>query len=178
MNQLLSTRFNNDTWNENSKYRLERKILCIYGSPQEISPKIDYETIVFVIEMNNSINQIEGIGLIKNKPDVEKYYKIYSNANFNRYIYKSNYHISREILKEYNLILVDVLDHILFKGKTHLKRGSGFTTIPEKLIKSEFCDGMDIKQEIKNIFICHFRSNLVNNINNDFEFVNNEKTID
>jgi hypothetical protein len=33
-----------------------------------MSPKIYLNSPVFVIEMNNSTNKIEGIGLIKNKP--------------------------------------------------------------------------------------------------------------
>ena len=37
----------------------------MYCCPSELSPKIPYNTPVFVIEMNNSTNKIEGIGLIK-----------------------------------------------------------------------------------------------------------------
>ena len=156
MYTFVSTRFNNDTWNENKEYRLKKELYCIYGSPQEMSPKIDYNSIVFVIEMNNSKNEIEGIGLIKNHP-LDKYCKIYSDANFNRYIYKSKYHIEREVLMRYNQILVEVLDYILFKEKTHMKRGAGFTTIPDKLLKHVKCDNIDIKKEIRNIFLSKYQ---------------------
>lgn len=157
MINIVSTRFNNETWNENNNYRINKNISCIYGSPQQMSPKIYSNSIVFVVEMNNTINQINGIGLVRNKPDVDKYYKIYTDVNYNRYIYKSEYHISREILETYNEGLVHALDNILFKGKTHLKRGNGFTTIPEKLLKCDDCRGLNIKKEIQNVFINYFR---------------------
>jgi hypothetical protein len=53
--------------------------------------------------------------------------------------------------------LVDILEKILFKGCTHSKRGSGFTSIPEKVLKNDICKGVDIKKEIRDIFILHFR---------------------
>ena len=151
---VVSTRFNNDTWKENQEKREKLKIPCFYGSPQEMSPKILYDSIVFVVEMNNTQNKIEGIGLIKNRPYMDKYYRIHDDGNYNRFVYKSNYHIDRERLVRHNAHLVDVLDNILFKGKTHLKRGHGFTTITEKLLhKKEVCKGLDIKSQIRDIFV-------------------------
>jgi len=162
---FVTTRFTDDTWRENYNYRLKlsendqnNANECIYGSPQEMSPKIFGNSIVFVIEMNNTQNKIIGIGLIKNKPLLNKYYKIYNDCNYNRYVYKSRYHIDREKLIQYNENLVKSLDHILFKEKTHLKRGCGFTTIPEKLIKHPICNNLNIKKEIQNIFIRVFNN--------------------
>jgi hypothetical protein len=125
-----------------------------------MSPKIYYNTPVFVIEMNNQKNQIEGIGLIKNKYETNKYYKVHTDGNNNRYTYIGNYFIDRETLDDYNAELVYVLDEILFKGKTHSKRGSGLTKIPEKVLKLEVCEDLNIRNEIKNIFIHHFRENI------------------
>ena len=100
----------------------------------------------------------EGIGLIKNRhiPTEDRFkYFVYEEGNFNRYIYKGEYRINRDILQTYNLKLVEFLDYICFKGKTHLKRGNGFMRIPDKLLqKSEF----DILEEIKQIFVNHFNS--------------------
>ena len=46
---LVTTRFTNCTWNKNVEYRSKNSIKgCLYGSPQEMSPKIEYESIVFV----------------------------------------------------------------------------------------------------------------------------------
>jgi len=154
---ISSSRFTNSTWGTNSEYR-KRYNCCIYGSPQEMSPKILHDSVVFMIEMNNDTNQIEGIGLIRNRPFLDKYYKVYDEGNYNRYVYKSNYHIDREKLISYNPGLVVNLDYILFKEKTHLKRGSGFVTVPEKLLNHIKCNKMDIKHEIKSIFIRVFGS--------------------
>jgi hypothetical protein len=56
--------------------------------------------------------------------------------------------------------LVIILENILFKGYTHSKRGSGLTKIPEKVLKFDICKNIDIKKEIKKIFIYHFRDNI------------------
>ena len=55
----------------------------------------------------------------------------------------------------------------MFKEKTHLKRGAGFTTIPEKLINHKIRKNIDIKKEVKDLFIHIFGVDL------NFE---NEKT--
>lgn len=151
---LVSTRFNNDTWEENIHFKQKYNYTgCIYGVPSPMSPKISIDEPVFVVEMNNSMNKIEGIGLVKNNIRLDKYYKIYHAGNYNRYVFKGKHHLNRSELEEINKDLVDTLDYILFKEKTHLKRGMGFTTIPEKLLNNEKRLVKDIKGEIKNIFI-------------------------
>jgi hypothetical protein len=67
--------------------------------------------------MNNSKNKIEGIGLIKNKPETKKYYKVHSDGNTNRYTFIGDYFINRDIIDDYNAPLVYVLEEILFKDK-------------------------------------------------------------
>jgi hypothetical protein len=168
MYAVVTSRFNNETIDTNYAYRIKRGFNCMYCSPLELSPKIPYNTPVFVIEMNNSTNKIEGIGLIKNKPETEKYYKVYCDGNTNRYTYIGKYFMARELIDNYNPLLVYILDQILFKGYTHSKRGTGLTCIPEKVLKLDVCEEMDIKKEIKQLFIYHFREiiKLNNNISN------------
>ena len=172
MISLVSTRFNRDTWQENKSYREKHKINCIYGSPIEMCQRICIDVNVFVVEMNNSFNKIEGIGLIRNKSYVDKYYKIYNEGNYNRYIYKSDYHISREKLLNINEDLVKIFDHILFKEKTHLKRGMGFTSIPEKLLNHSICENKNIKRELREIFIDYFTSSSSENKNLTYNELN------
>jgi hypothetical protein len=107
--------------------------------------------------MNNSTNKIEGIGLIKNRIETQKYYKVHSDTNTNRYTYVGKHFIDRNTIAIYNPELIHILDQILFKGKTHSKRGSGLTTIPEKVLKFDICKDIDVKKELKNIFDNHFR---------------------
>ncbi len=152
--QILTTRFNNDTWIENCDYKERNGIKgCIYGSATKIKWAIPLNILVFIIEMNNSTNHIEGIGLVRNFTHFDKYYKIYDSGTYNRYVYKSDYRIDRSCLQ---VELVETLEKICFKGKTHLKRGIGFTSIPEKLKRNiESCE-FDIEKCIKTEFIEKF----------------------
>ena len=160
---IVTTRFTDETKKQNDDYKLTNKMNgCIYGSPQEMSPKILCDSIVFVVEMNNTKNKIEGIGLVRNKPYLDKYYKIYREGNYNRYVYKSEYYIDRETLIKYNQDLVDIFDYILFKEKTHLKRGSGFTTITDKILKKNKNENVNLKRAIREVFINVFKTPLLN----------------
>jgi hypothetical protein len=157
---IVTGRYNNETWEATMDYRIKKNLQCIYAPPCRLSPTIDLNSPVFVIEMNNQINEIMGIGLIKNKLITDKVYKVQKDTNCNRYIYIGDYHISREVLEDYNPELVYVLDEILFKGYTHSKRGSGLTKIPEKVLKLDICENIDIKKEIRKIFIYHFKDRI------------------
>jgi hypothetical protein len=151
---ILTTRFTNDTWMENLCYREKMKIsTMIYGSPYQIPNKFANQNYLFVIAMNNTINQIEHISLVKNKIYSDKYYKIYNDCNYNRYVYKSILHKTREQLIEYNELLVLMVELLIFKGKTHIKRGQGFTSIPNS--KLEICvkHGFNLLPLLKQCFL-------------------------
>ena len=67
-------------------------------------------------------------------------------------MYKSNYRLDRDKLLEYNRVLVEIFDYILFCEKTHLKRGCGFTTITPKFLaskKDENCKKLVLNSIIK-----------------------------
>jgi hypothetical protein len=163
---LATDRFNHETWEASRAYRKKKGLACIYAPPCRISESIDINSPVFVIEMNNSTNQIIGIGLIKNKIMTDKAYRVQPDTNYNRYIYIGNYHLSREELREYNPELVHILETILFKGYTHSKRGAGITRLPEKVLTLNICKHIDIKTQIRDIFIMHFRGKISSNKNN------------
>lgn len=155
---IVSSRFDENTWNQNISYRKKHgDIGCIYGSPKPISQKILIHSLLFVIEMNNTKNQIEGIGLIRNFPKINRF--IYTIGNFNRYTYQGKYRLNRDELLNRNKKLVECLDYILFKEKTHMKRGSGLTTVPEKLMKHRIMEEMDVKKEIHDLF-CDIYKNM------------------
>lgn len=158
---ILSSRFSTDTWNENNAYRTRRNLNgCIYGSPLRISSKIRLNTFVYVVEMNNTTNRIEGVGVILNYPNNEQPPWIYGHNNYNRYIYQGEYRMDREAILRYDMDLVESLEITCFKGKTHLKRGSGLTIIPKKLLVSRH--GSDIPDtniavDLQAVFRSHFR---------------------
>ena len=179
MYTLVTTRFTNDTLETNREYKRRKNISgCIYGSPQEMSPKIMNESLVFVIEMNNDDDSIEGIGLVRNKPYLDKYYRIYDHGDYNRFVYKSSYRVDRTPLWEYNKVLVKVLEYVLFGEKTHLKRGSGFTTVTQKFLASknhEKCKKL-LLYKIINVIVKCFKNKYL--FNHDLSFTENEDNTD
>jgi hypothetical protein len=161
-NPILTIRFNHETWEENCRYRENKpNVGCIYGSPSILNLNCPIDSLLFIVEMNNSSNQIEGIGLIKNRAYIyDAKCFVYNTKYFNRYIYKGSIRISRETIEKYNKILLEVLDYILFKEKTHLKRGTKFMRITEKLYDKPIClaigKEIDFKKEITKIFKSYF----------------------
>ena len=173
---IVTSRFNNETRDTNYAYREKHGFACMYCTPLELSPHILYNTPVFVIEMNNFTNKIEGIGLIRNKPETKKYYKVHSDSNTNRYTYIGDYFVDRETIGDYNLPFVYALEEVLFKGYAHSKRGTGLTRFPTKFLKLNIDNvGIDIVKEIKELFIYHFRDKLRNNKDADSACKNMEE---
>lgn len=135
MIKLAVTRFNNITYNENKKWRESRQYDgCIYGSSVKIKESICPDVILIIFEMNNSMDLIEGIGIIKNNI-VHKKYNIYNDKNYNRYIYKSNFRVDKICFDENMKNNIKNLEKLLFTGKTHMKRGHGIQIISETLKK-------------------------------------------
>jgi len=137
------------------RQKVEEPIL--YGTSIRIHQKYEIGCIMFVCEMNNEENRIEGIGLIKNQVVHDKKYKIYSDSDYNRIIYRGSYWLSREQLILLDEELVIIFDKMLFKGKSHLKRQSGITVITEKLTKKWEQDLDQLKRRVKDLFMGQFQ---------------------
>tara|TARA_B100000085_G_C18292691_1_gene410872 strand:- start:184 stop:648 length:465 start_codon:yes stop_codon:yes gene_type:complete len=131
--EICVTRFNNKTYLENKNFRENNNINCIYSTPVKISENILPNQELIILEMNNSINQIEGIGIIKNKIYLKEKYKIYSDKNYNRYTYKSKYRIDKNDFTSYEYIIIKKLEEQLFKSSFHCKRGHGIQIIPKHI---------------------------------------------
>jgi hypothetical protein len=139
-NPILTTRFNNATFENNCRYReINSDIGCIYGSPLLLNDKIQLDSLCFIIEMNNEENRIEGVGLIRNRTHSERQSELYSCHNYNRYVYKGKYRLDASIIERHNVELLNLFNTILFKGKSHMKRSSGISKITSKLYKKEIC---------------------------------------
>jgi hypothetical protein len=135
MYALATTRFNSYTWSENKRWRETNDYKgCIYGTPLQMSPTIRLETTVFMLEMNNDENKIKGVGMVTNIVNVKKYHNIYSNKNYNRYTYKSDYRIDRNEMSWKELAYITILESRIFKTSRHLKRGSGITSVPKRIV--------------------------------------------
>lgn len=179
---LASTRFNNQTYQENMDYRKKRGLKVIYGTCVRIQQRYSLDTILFVIEMNNETNKVEGIGIIRNRlSDDYNKSKIYSNNDYNRYIYTGDYWMSREeILASNNAELIEIFDTILFKGKSHVKRQAGISILTKKLLTNWNYELEELEQRVKNMFIQEFRKepviNILDDLVNNNIFENNLKT--
>jgi len=155
---LATTRFNNQTWDENVIYCKNHIVNengngngCIYGSPIRIKDNIHVKADMMVLEMNNTKNKIMGIGWIKNYIYMDKYYKIYSDGNYNRYVYKGQLHINRESFNEHEMKIMEVLEELLFYGSRHSKRGQGICEIPLWIKENKY--KYDFVAAIKSMFI-------------------------
>lgn len=160
---IMTSRFNNKTWEENVNYRGKLKHKgCIYCCPVAVTQKIPYESIMFVLEMNNDTNQIVGIGMVKNRAIRDKY-KVYENGNYNRYVFVGNNRIDRTDMNDDEESVMQLFDRLCFKGNRHMKRGQGLRSFPvellyelskkldlTKFIVEMFKKRMPVKQENKN----------------------------
>lgn len=141
---LATTRFNIETWKQNENYRLHNNIEgCIYGTPMKISQTIPNDSYMFILEMmnlpkshENAPGKIMGIGYIKNTLNYRTKHKIYSDNNYNRYNYTSIYRISRELMEEEDESMLELLESMVFRGYSHLKRGQGITCVPKKKLEN------------------------------------------
>ena len=161
---ILTSRFNNKTWFENSQIREKHSIQCIYCSPQKINEDLQHHSFLFVVEMNNDENRIEGIGIIRNKIQYDNKIRVYEEGDYNRYVYTGKYRLDYKILMEFCPRIVEAFNQLLFKGKAHSKRGRGLTKFPKNLFKTEIlsCIGDEeyIKKNLFDIFSTIKHSNL------------------
>ena len=146
MPKIGTTRFNAQSWNENDHWR-EKNVYagCIYGVPTQIKQTIAVGDLIFMLEMKNNMNQVGAVGMIKNISCVDKYYNIYSDHNYNRYIYKSIYRITREEIQRnpifsYHEKIMRIFDKILFTGAGHYKRGQGITFLSDRIAVNKHID--------------------------------------
>jgi hypothetical protein len=154
---LACTRFNNQTYQENKEYRIKCNEVVIYGSSFKIRDTYSIGASMFVFEMNNETNHIEGIGLITNRLVVDKYHKIYDNNDYNRIAYRGKHWLSRSQIEELDPEINEIFDLILFKGKSHLKRQSGITVLTETLLTNWDYNLSVLKNRVRNIFKTYYK---------------------
>lgn len=155
---ISTTRFNNETWNENQQYmkkikeqKSNKKTVpeCIY-SLSHINQQACAESVFFVLEMNNDKNKIMGIGLVKNTPTMNEH-KIYKKDEYNQYSYVGYYRIDRTEMNEREETIMKVFDFYCFTGSSHFKRLKGIKIFPQKIIDK--CEPiLDLLAFITNMF--------------------------
>ena len=98
--RLFTSRFTNETWEQNKAYKARLGWRgALYGAPRRVKVSLPLGRYMFVLEMNNDTNQTLGVGLVRNNVVCEKKFRIYSEGNYNRYIYRGKYRIKEEMMK-------------------------------------------------------------------------------
>jgi len=151
--EICVTRFNVTTLKENRAFKEANNIAgCIYGTPIKITDKILPNEMIIILEMNNTLNKIAGIGIIKNKLEREdrKQNRIYSDNNYNRFIYKSELFIPTSAFTREETAAIEALEHFLFKTSRHCKRGHGIQQIPKFILNRQ---DINFGETIRNMYI-------------------------
>jgi hypothetical protein len=152
MTNIVVARFNEEMLEDNKRFRLKHNLGCLYGSPFTMN-KLGAKDLLFVVEMNTQRNQVEGIGLVLNIVKTGPQYQIYSDYNLNRFVYCGKYRLDRSELETLtcqpiareetetepelaspSVNVLEMLDKILFKGKSHMKRGKQISPLTDKHI--------------------------------------------
>ena len=136
---IFVTRFNSLTYNELERYKDQenKNGYSIYGCSRTISTvhNID-KKLLFVLEMNNTLNKIVGIGIINNIISKTPHH-VYSDDKYNGVYYASPFHIKVDYSlsnEELNFIHYE-FERSVFYGKSNLKRGQNLCKYPDERIK-------------------------------------------
>ena len=156
---IYTTRFNSETFMEN--YIVKKKIWnwdhssigSLYSTTNTMPVSAPKDKYLFILDMNNQLNRIMGIGFIKNCLAKNQDIRVYKNPCFNNYIYKSIFYLplinmnsfqtdkdfvpewNKWVQDEWKTFLFQEFEHVLFYGKSNLKRGGSFTGFTRKKLK-------------------------------------------
>jgi hypothetical protein len=143
----ITFRYTDETYRSISNFR-ESSNKIVINSPTRITKKIPrfikkaenerpYRPKIFVFEMNNTQNMVMNIIRISMKQPKLKEYKIHYKNFYNHFSYFGREIVDRyDVFDTYHIFMFEYIDYILFKGKDHSKRASGFTLIPQKKIEN------------------------------------------
>jgi hypothetical protein len=93
---------------------------------------------VLVLEMNNTTDRIEGLGLVVNRP-ADMRLLVYNNSTYNRVVYKGPHRRDRhDVLRlPGGPELLERLELLCFSGHDHVKRATGATLLPQRWLTLE-----------------------------------------
>ena len=153
---ICTTRFNTETLQQNCAWRRRHQKLheCVYGSPIPMKQTIRENAWMIVLEMQNDVNKIAGIGLVRNSPNSSEHGNntnisnknggvlkpsVYKCGNYNRFIYQGAYRIDLlsnefQLTREEELV-IKILELALFYGPNHSKRGKGICELPKHVAR-------------------------------------------
>jgi len=156
MKQIGVTRFTDDTYKQNKLWKEIKKYNgCVYGFDREISlSNFNYMDEIYTIDIRCTPNtkksppHIYGIGKLRFITKPEWRSRIYSNQEYNRFVYKGDTYKTKEelIINEENKETIELLEKMLCTGARHLKRGDGLTKLTYERIMAYNPDAKSIPQ--------------------------------
>jgi hypothetical protein len=111
---------------------------------------VSRDSILFVLEMNNETNRIDGIGMVRNQA-FPKRHGVYENDTYNMYSYVGKLHIDRDDMDDEEYQFMEIFDILCFKGCRHQKRCQGITRFPIDLLE-KFREKLDLTDYISKMF--------------------------
>jgi hypothetical protein len=139
---IMTIRYDSNTHCEMMDYSKQfanKGIKCVYGSSKIVSEMVVMDSVMFILEMNNDENRIEGVGMIRNtlqEPIAKnRTFQIHEDGNLNRHVYIGSKRIDRSEMTEYEESVMAAFDVICFKGRNHQKRCHGITIFPLDVIE-------------------------------------------
>jgi hypothetical protein len=82
------------------------------------------------MEANIQLNKIMGVSIIHNFIKMDKRHRIFADQNYNRFVYMGKRYIPRCNFTREEMVLIEKMERLVFKGKGHLKRGQGIQHLP------------------------------------------------
>ena len=123
---IATTRFTTETYAQFNRFG-EAKGIHWYGTPKKAPQTIDMGRGAIVIEMNNTENKIEGIGIIV-KDGYHRRQPIYHEPSWCRHTYcREAWQSPAELQEEMGAKLWEALHLYLFKSIRNQKRWNGIT---------------------------------------------------
>lgn len=148
---LCTTRFSDLTYEENRKFCAKYKKKSLYCNPHPLPKCIPADGTVYVIEMNNTKDKIEGIGKIRNRLKYNVY-NVYEAAFYNQNHFEGDERIEAEDFDEAERVFIHSLEQQCFHGRGHLKRGHRMLSFPSAKLGTCNKNGLDVIGRIEEIF--------------------------
>ena len=124
---VLLHKHSNETYTALNEWRTKKNITgTSYNLDHKLHKSLPDKTPLYIIDINNDVNRIEGIGILY-KCKIKRLYKynIYPHRERNRYSYKTPFYMKRDALIELNnksKLCIYFLEYVLFYGKKNYKR--------------------------------------------------------
>lgn len=156
---LMTTRVKSTTLSITKDWCTQKhNIKSVYCCSKEVSKTVKQRKLL-VIEMNNSTNQLLGIGFIYNITPEPFKHRIFigENESNNKFTYICRVRVDIDEMTESELSLLRLIGTFCFKGKSNLKRTRGITRFPIRILsKLNNEEQKNILLDVKKIFTDRF----------------------